>query len=125
MKSFDAAMPARRLQSFTTGMNMATTGVLLMKALIAATGNIRRTCASTSDRGRPSTRSVTRWIAPVSVNPATTTNSAAIVSSASLPKADAASRAVGRFGDSRPSVMSTPAPAPRLTSGDAVLDASR
>ena len=55
-----------RLQmSATTGMNIATIGVLLRKALEAETGIRSRSCALSSDFGRPRSGSVSMVVAPV------------------------------------------------------------
>ena len=63
----------RRHHSATTGMNIATTGVLFRKALIATTGTIRRTWACRTPLGRPITRVEIQEIPPVSCSPTTTT----------------------------------------------------
>ena len=42
MKSFDGLMPIFLHQSLTTGMNIATTGVLLINALTMPTGTLIR-----------------------------------------------------------------------------------
>ena len=52
--SRDSSSRCRRAQSCTAGRNTATTGVLLINALNAATGAISRSRADTAERGRPS-----------------------------------------------------------------------
>jgi hypothetical protein len=82
-------MPVFLHQPAITGMNIATTGVLLRTALVAATGSITRSWPSRTERGTPRSRSVSCAMAPVSVRPAATTYSTATVRTPSLPKAPA------------------------------------
>ena len=112
-------------QSLTTGMNIATTGVLFRNALNAAPapscGSARRPWTAAA---RAAARS-TSDIAPVSVRPAATTNSTATVSSPSLPKAAAASRGDGNLGETRLIVMSSVTAPMRRTSVDATFSRQR
>ena len=71
--SRDTGSRWRLAQSATAGMNIATTGVLLRKALITATGVIRRSWAARRPVGRPSTEWAIQPMPPVSRRPATTT----------------------------------------------------
>ena len=84
--TFEGEMLSRRLQSWTTGSIIATSGVLFMKALINTVGNTMRVWAPVSDCGLPRTRLVNNVIAPVSRSPAATTNSTATVRRPSLEK---------------------------------------
>src|SRR5688572_11614868 len=66
------------------GMKSATTGVLLMTLLSTPVASMSLVCATGSDVGLPSTQREIHAIAPVSRSPATTTYSAAIVSTPGL-----------------------------------------
>ena len=70
--SFDGLIRNFLHQSWTTGIIMATIGVLLRNALMPATGRHRRMVASRTFRGRPSIREAIQSMPPVSFRPATT-----------------------------------------------------
>ena len=71
--------PLRLAQSSTAGIKIATTGVLFIKALITAVGQMIRYCADEIVLGMPSTFWEMICRNPVSRNPAATINNAAIV----------------------------------------------
>jgi len=60
-------------QSFTAGMNIATTGVLFINALMQVTGNIILARAPVIVRGRLRNFSVISTLPPVASSPLTTT----------------------------------------------------
>ena len=85
MYSFDGLIRERLQMSSTTGMNIATTGVLLRKALSVVTGVSSRTSAERAVFGWPMIGAATNSIAPVWTNPATTTNNTPTVISPVFP----------------------------------------
>ena len=95
----DALKWQRLAQLVTSGTNIATTGVLLRNADSAATGNIMRSCPPASERGRPSTTRPARSRPPVSLMPAATTKSAAMVTTAGFEKPVNASDGVDDAGE--------------------------
>ncbi len=85
-RSFEIENPKRAAHSWATGMNSATTGVLLITLDSAPVASISLLCATASDRGRPSTQRDSQFIAPVSRKPTTTMYSAAMVITPELAK---------------------------------------
>src|SRR3990172_74519 len=77
-------MRVLRAQSVTTGISIATTGVLLRKALPKATGNTNLVWALRTETGRPRTWRMREAKAPVSLSAAATTKRAATVITPSL-----------------------------------------
>ena len=84
--SFDGLIRSPRAQSLTTGMNMATTGMLLRNALMAMTGPMSRANARRGPDGCPRTWRVIQARPPVCCKPATTTQRMPTVSMPGLLK---------------------------------------
>ena len=115
MNNLDGLMFVFLQISSTTGMNMATTGVLFRNALSVVTGKSNFNCAPSTVRGRPNNGCTTNAMAPVWVSPATTTNNAPTVSKPEFPMPANASPAVGK----RSLPVATPMATRKRQTGDA------
>ncbi len=111
ISSLLGAMDRRVATASTTGRKMTATGVLFMKAEMAATVSMSSAMVRRGPpRPAPSMMRVIASSAPVRIRPADSTNMAATVTSAGLPKPRSASSGVTGSCTSRMTTISASAP---------------
>ena len=106
-------------QSSIALVNMATTGLLLIKILMVAAGNNSRIFAMVKLSGFPNSKLLSQAIAPVSRNPETTTYKTAMVIMPGL-----ANPAKASVGDRIPLIINRPKALKRIVSAGKRLLAS-